>query len=268
MSDYIVKSRLFHYYVEVPDELDTSKTKLAYAEAIHGQRISTDTADADSDPNVKYGLREPDENRGLRDGHFFSDAEVAAMEQGGLTDTIDLAPFPGMGYDPGAVGFVDAGHPLTVEQLSAEQMAELHDAGTLSDDDLLDAVKKSGDSEAMANKVHAALEINLGAEEAAQSDLASSVNELIGRGAPVGPEGGEGVEGSLPEGAEEEDENPKSPGSSTASGGSGNGDFASPAAASLAAENGLDADDIAGSGAGGSITAQDVRDEISRREAG
>jgi len=266
MAEHIVKSRLFHYYVEVPDELDTSKTKLAYQEASHGQRITTETADADSDPNVKYGLREPDELRGLRDGHFFSDAEVAVMDAG-LTDTIDMAPFPGMGYDPGAVGFVDAGHPLTFEQMTAEQVAELHEAGTIDDDDLVDAVNKAGDKEAMGNKVLTALEINLG-EDIGDSALAATVTELIGRGAPRGPEGGDGVEGTLPEGAEEEVENPSSPGSSTASGGSGNGGFASPAAESLAAENGLTADDISGTGAGGSITAQDVRDEVARREAG
>lgn len=256
MAERYVRFRYFHWYVPVEDPI-TGATYQSERFATHGMKVSTE--ESGDEPHTAYGLSEDRLKWGDLNGAFFSEAEVKAMEAG-LTDT--QLPMESMAEPRGDVGTSVAGtttlaqataavppavHPVAFEELDAMQLAEYIKSADLGTDDLL-AI--AAEKPAIAEGIYAAATIASGGE--APEGLAEGIAEIMSQGQS---EAADATEGDGPGGRRE-----------------GEGDMDAPegaddpnatdAAVELAAENGVDLEDVTGSGADGKITKQDVQDHL------
>lgn len=203
----IVQFRLVDYYAEYEDPID-GQTKRSVKFAGHGQRLSTE--ESGDDANTVYGVRESEFQRLDKQGVFFSQTEVGAMEAG-VTDVVgapestdsirgaargdthtSIADAAG---DPdhsatSSMGGSGGPHPLTFGQMAAWQIEEYLRNAEPSEQDILDSV---GNDPVLAAKF-------LTAEQAVnpepREELLAGLSKVLGGAQPRGPEGSEGVEGT------------------------------------------------------------------------
>lgn len=202
----IVKYRLVEFYAEYEDPIDM-QTKRAVKYASHGQVLSTD--ESGDDPNAVYGVSESEFSRLESQGVFFTKLEVNAMGAGVTdalspyesTDSLRGPRGDTMSSIPVAAGEPDhspasvhggggTAHPLTVGEMQPWQIEELLRSEDVTPDDVLETV---GNDPILAAKF-------LTAEQAVNPDprqeLVDGLTKVLGAASGRAPEGSEGVEGT------------------------------------------------------------------------